>query len=106
MTANDVCKKYGVTRKFLRFYEQKGLIHPTREKHGQLDYRDYSDKEVERIGNIVYYRQAGFTGKEICEIMNTPGYDPSTPLIYAQRLIEKKTRKLMQIHEKLMQSLK
>ena len=67
MTINDVEKIVNLTKKSIRYYEEKGLITPTRLEN---DYRDYSDEDVQRLKYIKVYRYIGFSIKEIEVLLN------------------------------------
>lgn len=56
-TIGEVAKRFDATLRALRFYEDKGLIHPTREGTKRL----YSDEDVARIENIVGWVRAGLS---------------------------------------------
>ena len=50
MNAKQAEKLTGISRRNLRFYEDRGLIHP--ERNPQNDYRDYSEKNIENLKRI------------------------------------------------------
>ena len=55
MKINEVEAAVGVTKKNIRFYEEEGLITPSREPGN--GYRSYSQADVERLRDV-YKRQA------------------------------------------------
>lgn len=54
----------GISVKTVRFYESKGLIQPSYIDH-YTGYRYYDEANVERIMQILFYKDLGFTLKEI-----------------------------------------
>ena len=57
------------TVKTLRFYEEKGLIKP-REVDKFTGYRYYDSEQISEVSEIISYREAGLSLKEIKEIKN------------------------------------
>lgn len=64
-TISEVAKKAGTTIRALRFYEQQRLLSPAREDGRRL----YSDAEIERIGRIVRWRNAGFQLNDVSRLL-------------------------------------
>ena len=54
MKINEVEAAVGVTKKNIRFYEEEGLISPSREPGN--GYRSYSQADVERLRRIKLLR--------------------------------------------------
>jgi DNA-binding transcriptional MerR regulator len=61
-TIGEIAEEFGVTLRTLRFYEQRGLVHPARTGGRQ---RLYSDSDRERLREILLLRKLGFTLTEI-----------------------------------------
>ena len=55
MKINEVEAAVGVTKKNIRFYEEEGLISPSREPGN--GYRSYSQADVERLRRIKLLRK-------------------------------------------------
>ena len=72
VTIKEVIEKYGMTRKALLIYEEKGLIHPTRNMSG---YREYDLKQIEIIGKICFLRKLEFSLNEIEDILMNHHYE-------------------------------
>lgn len=47
MKIKEVCERTGLTRRAVRFYEEKGLISP--EIREENEYRDYTETDVCRL---------------------------------------------------------
>ncbi|MCG2840026.1 MerR family DNA-binding transcriptional regulator [Sandaracinobacter sp. RS1-74] len=62
----DLAREYGVTSRTLRFYEDEGLIHPTRRGMTRI----YSRADHARLGWILRGRSVGFTLADIRELLD------------------------------------
>ena len=69
-TLREVCAKYKVSRRAVQGYEKAGIVKSTgRNKMGHLLY---DDSAQERIGMVRMYQEAGFSIKEIKDIIDAP----------------------------------
>ena len=62
MKINQVEQTIGITKKNIRFYEQEGLLKPTRVANG---YRDYSNEDLETLRQIKLLRKLDIPIEEI-----------------------------------------
>ena len=70
MKLKEVCNITGLTKRTIRFYEEKQLISPQGEwKNGRV-YRSYSDEDVKILQEIAVLRRAMFTIEEIRALHN------------------------------------
>ncbi|MEQ8321293.1 MAG: MerR family DNA-binding transcriptional regulator [Rhodospirillales bacterium] len=69
----ELAKEFGVTTRTVRFYEDKGLISPTRE--GQR--RIYSPRDRVRLRLIMRGKRLGLSLDEIAELIDLYDADPS-----------------------------
>src|SRR3990170_5277963 len=64
----EVAERTGVTQRTLRFYEEKGLVHPPERMDG--GFRLYSERDVARIEYIKQLQDLlGFTLSEIKDMV-------------------------------------
>lgn len=63
MRIQEVEAQVGITKKNIRFYEQEGLLHPSR--NSENHYRDYSDQDVLTLQRIRLLRRLGIPLEEI-----------------------------------------
>lgn len=68
MRINKVEELVGITKKNIRFYEEKGLINPAR--NIENGYREYSDDDVEELRKVKLLRQLSIPIEEISKIQN------------------------------------
>ena len=66
----DLAKKFDVTLRTLRFYEDKGLLQPKREGSTRL----YSRQDVSRLKLIMLGRRVGFSLREVKQMLDL--YNP------------------------------
>ncbi len=91
---SDLAKEFDVTPRTLRFYEEKGLISPSRD--GQT--RSYSSADRTRLRLILRGKRLGLTLEESAEIINM--YDAGAgSKKQIQTLIEKIREKQQQLLE-------
>jgi DNA-binding transcriptional MerR regulator len=58
----DIASQLGVSQRTIRYYEELGLIKPTRTSGG---FRVYADSEVERLKTILLLKDLGMSLEEI-----------------------------------------
>lgn len=63
MKINEVEQLVGITKKNIRFYEDQGLISPSR--NSSNGYRDYSDEDVRKLMRIKLFRRLSIPIAEI-----------------------------------------
>lgn len=63
----------GVTTRTLRWYDEIGLLKPSRV--AERGYRYYSGAEVDRLQDILYYRALGVELAQIKECLDNPSFD-------------------------------
>ncbi len=72
-TVNEVSKLAGVSIRTLQYYDRIGLLSPT--GHTESGYRLYDDTALERLQQILLFRELEFPLKEIKEILSSPAFD-------------------------------
>lgn len=66
MLIGDLAACCGVSRRALRYYEEQGLLEPTRSGNG---YRSYGPEHVETVQHIRALLGAGFTSDEAAAVL-------------------------------------
>lgn len=77
-TVSEVSKLTGVSVRTLHHYDALGLLKPTAVT--EAGYRLYDDTALERLHQILMFREVEFSLKEIKEILDSPGFDRSRAL--------------------------
>ena len=73
MTIHEVSKLAGVSVRTLHHYDAIGLLPPT--ALTESGYRLYDDAALERLQQILLFRELAFSLKEIEEILQSPDFD-------------------------------
>ena len=68
MTVNEVSKLTGVSIRALQYYDKIGLLHPA--EYTEAGYRLYDDTALERLQQILLFRELEFSLKEIQSILH------------------------------------
>lgn len=94
-TVKEVSQLTGVSVRTLHHYDAIGLLKPSRVT--EAGYRLYDDAALARLQTILLFRQLEFPLKEICRILDTPGFDPQEALTQQIRLLELKQQHLQEL---------
>ena len=86
MSVHEVVKLTGITARTLHYYDEIGLLKPT--KVTEAGYRMYDDTALSRLQNILLFRELKFPLKEIKVILDSPNFDPSEAIAQQIRLLE------------------
>lgn len=68
---HDAAQHLGVTPRTLRFYEEKGLVHP--QKEPQNGYRIYTEDDLTRLRWVVSLRELGMPVADIHDALQSAG---------------------------------
>lgn len=85
----------GVTTRTLRWYDQIGLLKPSRV--AESGYRYYSRVEVDRLQDILYYRALGVGLAQIKECLDDPSFDRLAALKRHLATLEAEQQRLEQL---------
>lgn len=69
LTVRDAAERLGVTPRTLKYYEERGLVTPTR---SEGRYRLYDEQDLEQFGRILRLRALGFSLHGITEMLKRP----------------------------------
>ena len=78
MTVNEVSKLTGVSIRTLQYYDTIGLLPPT--EYTKAGYRLYDDTAMERLQQILLFKELEFPLKEIKTIIDAPNFDRNKAL--------------------------
>lgn len=92
MKIGEVAERARVSPRLVRYYEQQGLLAPSRALNG---YRDYDEADVSRVGRIAGLVQAGLPTKLVKEVLELEDAAaearPSCPRTVAEMLAHELT---------------
>lgn len=77
-TVNDVSRLTGVSIRALQYYDRIGLLKPA--EYTASGYRLYDDTSLERLQQILLFRELEFSLQEIKKILDAPGFDKNKAL--------------------------
>ncbi|MEA4924513.1 MAG: MerR family transcriptional regulator [Syntrophomonadaceae bacterium] len=82
-TVQKLARMAGISSRTLRYYDETGLLKPAR--INSSGYRIYGQNEVDRLQQILFFRELGFDLNSIKDIIIDPAFD-STKALYEHRL--------------------
>ena len=96
-TVKDVSEITGVSIRTLRYYDEIGLLKPT--QLTEAGYRLYDNKALEKLQEIMFFRELEIPLMDIKKIMDNPDYDKEQVLLTQKSLLEQKRNRLNGIIE-------
>ncbi|RAP74044.1 MerR family transcriptional regulator [Paenibacillus montanisoli] len=88
-TVQKLGRLAGVSTRTLRYYDEVGLLKPAR--MNSSGYRIYGQAEVDRLQQILFYRELGVSLESINAIMNDPSFDGNAALRqHKEQLLDKR----------------
>lgn len=88
----EVSDMAGVTVRTLHHYDRTGLLKPG--KVTAAGYRLYSDADLEKLQQILFFKELGFRLQEIIGILDNPGFDRRQALRSQKKLLLEKKKRL------------
>ncbi len=90
-----VAELAGVTVRTLHHYDEIGLLRPSGRSHA--GYRLYGDGDLERLQQILFYRELGFSLEEIATILDDPQTGPAAHLRRQHELLVGRIKRLQEM---------
>lgn len=72
MLLNEIANEVGMTKRAIKYYEEKGLLSVNKGNNG---YRDYSPNDVDTLKRISVYRKLGVSVKDIKSLLENNDKD-------------------------------
>ena len=94
-TVHEVSKLTGVSIRTLQYYDKIGLLHPA--EYTESGYRLYDDADLEKLQQIMLFRELEFPLKEIQRIISSPNFDKNKALEQQITLLELKKERLVNL---------
>lgn len=107
MQIHELARLSGVSVRTLHHYDNIGLLRPSRRTEN--GYRDYSDRDLDRLQQILLFRACGFSLENIQMLLDSPSFDREQAfLLQKKMLVHEKERidTMLCTLEKSMQSMK
>jgi DNA-binding transcriptional MerR regulator len=87
-TVGDLAKLAHISVRALHHYDEIGLLAPS--GRTQAGYRLYTDHDLERLQQVLFFRELGFALEDIGRILRDPGYDRRKALVAQRALLLQK----------------
>ncbi|SOE00142.1 MerR family transcriptional regulator [Blastococcus haudaquaticus] len=85
MNVGQVAALAGVTVRTLHHYDRIGLLSPS--GRTATGYRQYSPSDLDRLHQVLLYRELGFPLEEVATLLDDPAADPEAHLRRQHRLL-------------------
>lgn len=92
MTVSQVARWTGVSVRTLHYYDEVGLLRPS--GRSEAGYRLYGPADLERLQQVLFFRELGFSLEEITRIVTEPGFDVGAALRMQRQLLAEKAVRL------------
>ncbi|WP_210593320.1 MerR family transcriptional regulator [Streptomyces sp. GESEQ-35] len=93
----------GVTVRTLHHYDDIGLLVPSERSHA--GHRRYSDADLDRLQQILFYRELGFPLDEVAALLDDPDADPRAHLRRQHELLTVRIEKLQKMASAVEQAM-
>jgi DNA-binding transcriptional MerR regulator len=91
-TVSQVAKLAGISIRALHHYDEIGLLRPS--SRTGAGYRLYGQPELQRLQQVLFFKELGFPLEEIVKIMRDPGFDLQAALLMQRQLLEEKAARI------------
>jgi DNA-binding transcriptional MerR regulator len=91
MTVGDVAKLAKVSVRTLHHYDSIGLVGPS--GRSGSGYRLYDQPDLERLQQVLFFKELGFPLDDIRRIMLDPAFDRGEALLAQRRMLAEKARR-------------
>ncbi|PBB06356.1 MerR family transcriptional regulator [Salimicrobium humidisoli] len=95
MKVKEIAELAGVSVRTLHHYDEIGLLVP--DEVTEAGYRIYSDKNLDTLQQILFFKELGFPLEKIKEIMHNPSFDRQQALIRQRDMLYRKRSQLNEV---------
>ncbi|WP_149184443.1 MerR family transcriptional regulator [Streptomyces sp. TRM49041] len=96
-SVGQVARFAGVTVRTLHHYDEIGLLCPSGRSHA--GHRRYEDEDLERLQQILFYRELGFPLDQVTALLDDPDVDPREHLRRQHHLLTTRIAELQKMAE-------
>lgn len=104
MQISEIAKITGVSVRTLHYYDEIGLLSPS--QINQAGYRFYDKNALERLQQILFFKELDFPLKEIAKILSHPNYNKCEALKRQKQLLIMKKERLQHLIDLVDENLK
>jgi DNA-binding transcriptional MerR regulator len=94
-SVGEVAGFAGVTVRTLHHYDEIGLLVPGGRSHA--GHRRYDDADLDRLQQVLFYRELGFPLEEVAALLDDPTTDPRAQLRRQHELLTARIERLQQM---------
>ncbi|MET9420955.1 MerR family transcriptional regulator [Streptomyces sp. NPDC006540] len=94
-SVGQVARFAGVTVRTLHHYDEIGLLRPS--GRSGSGHRRYDDADLDRLQQILFYRELGFPLEEVAALLDDPDADPQAHLRRQHELLSARITKLKEM---------
>lgn len=88
MKVKEVADLAGISVRTLHHYDEIDLLKPS--STTETGYRIYSEQDLEKLQQILFFRELDFSLKRIKEIINSPSFNQAEALLVQRNMLRKK----------------
>jgi DNA-binding transcriptional MerR regulator len=92
-----------ITVRTLHHYDEIGLLIPG--ERSAAGHRRYDERDLDRLQEILFYRELGFPLEEITPLLDDPGTDPTERLRHQHRLLIERIERLRKMADSVEQAM-
>ena len=92
MTVKEISQITGISVRTLHYYDESGLLAPSGKS--EAGYRLYDEKALERLRQILFFREFDLPLKEIQIVINNPALDRNEILQMQRRMLVRKKERI------------
>ncbi len=100
----EVAELAGISVRTLHHYDEIGLLHPSQTT--EAGYRIYTDEDLAKLQQILYFRELGFPLKQIRQIVSSTDFDRMEAMELHHKLLLEKRIRLERMIETLEKTMK
>ncbi|MFF5994155.1 MerR family transcriptional regulator [Lysinibacillus sp. KU-BSD001] len=103
MYIQELARLSGVSTRTLRYYDQIGLLIPMKKE--DTGYRVYNQGHVDRLQQILFYRELDMPLAQIKAVLDAEGFEQLESLRYHQRTLQQKQRHITELLETVIMTI-
>lgn len=103
-TVKKLSELSGVTVRTLHFYEEEGLLRPS--YYGSNGYRYYEEKELLQLQQILFFKELGFTIKQIKKVIGKDDFNQLSALHSHRKSLSQEWEKIGQLLKTIDKTIK
>ena len=92
LTVSQVARLAKVSVRALHHYDEIGLLSPS--ERSEAGYRLYTQVDLQRLQQVLFFRELGFPLEEIRRILGDPSFDLRSALLMQRQLLSERSARL------------